>query len=76
MTYDNLCFFFLFLQNNVSSLTFWFSLYLLAPASDGLCLQRQKTVMKTGGEKHSIYREGAKHLCCEEEIAISGAGFV
>lgn len=32
--------------------------------------------MKAGGETLNIYWEGAKHLCCEEEIAISEAGFV
>lgn len=48
MTYNDMGFFFF-----VSSLTFWFSLYLLEPASGGLCLQRQNTVMKTGSKKQT-----------------------
>lgn len=30
--------------------------------------------MKTGRRKQNIYWEGAQHLCCEEQIAISEAG--
>lgn len=31
--------------------------------------------MKTGRKKENIYWEGAQHLCCDEQIAISEAGF-